>query len=32
MTSTLRKRLTRAAATIAPLAFLIVETAGFKLP
>jgi hypothetical protein len=28
MTTTLRKRLTWAAATIAPLAFLIVETGG----
>jgi hypothetical protein len=32
MTNTLRKRLTWAAATVAPLAFLIVETAGSRLP
>ena len=32
MTSTLRKSLTWAAATIAPLAYLVVETAGSRLP
>jgi hypothetical protein len=32
MTTTLRKSLTWATATIAPLAYLIVETAGHRLP